>query len=570
MHTTRASIPKIIIVVLFIAWMLPGLIGRDLWKADEPYSFGLVNHIVKTGDWVVPTLAGEPFMEKPPALYVTAAAFVRAGSPWLKPHDAARLATGLFMMLTAVFMAFTSRELQGKGYGAITVVVLIGCTGLQITAHKLITDVALLTGFTMGFYGLVLSRRRFRLGGVWLGMGIGLGFLSKGLLAPGILGIIALALPIVSKEWRKKSYVHALLTAMLVALPWFIIWPLSLYVRSPRLFIDWFWYQNLGRFLGFSNVGRQFSSFSYFAILPWFALPALPLALWSLWINRKSWRSLPASVIFPLTAFLVMLSVLSLSSSIRDLYALPMLLPLSLLATTGIDTIRDRTRVMLTKFSIGFFALVSLALWIGWLVMTTGHPEIIAAELRALQPGHTPSLNLLLFLIALLYTVVFAFAVIRFSRAGYHPVISWTSGMTLIWALLMTIWLPWFDAGSGYRAVLTSLRESLPAWHGVVASIGVGESERAMLQYYAGIETRRIDAASEIKDVDLLLVESGRVPTDPPARVSWRLIWEGTRPVGDCAKEIFRLYQRVNRRPSEMYKAEAMQESKAQGSVYID
>jgi TonB family protein len=33
------------------------------------------NHILQTGDWVVPTLAGEPFMEKPPAFFVTAAAF---------------------------------------------------------------------------------------------------------------------------------------------------------------------------------------------------------------------------------------------------------------------------------------------------------------------------------------------------------------------------------------------------------------------------------------------------------------------------------------------------------------
>jgi len=59
---------KILLIVLFVIWMLPGLVGRDPWMNDEPYSFGLVNHIVKTNDWVVPTLAGEPFMEKPPVI----------------------------------------------------------------------------------------------------------------------------------------------------------------------------------------------------------------------------------------------------------------------------------------------------------------------------------------------------------------------------------------------------------------------------------------------------------------------------------------------------------------------
>jgi len=76
--------------LLCLAWMLPGLVGHDPWKPDEAYSFGLVYHILQTGDWIVPTLAGEPFMEKPPLFYITAALFAK-GFGWLLPlHDAAR------------------------------------------------------------------------------------------------------------------------------------------------------------------------------------------------------------------------------------------------------------------------------------------------------------------------------------------------------------------------------------------------------------------------------------------------------------------------------------------------
>ena len=79
------------IVVLCTLWIFPGLIGRDPWKPDEAYSFGLVYHILQTGDWVVPTLAGEPFMEKPPIFFLTAAFFARtlqtlAAAARRRPH----------------------------------------------------------------------------------------------------------------------------------------------------------------------------------------------------------------------------------------------------------------------------------------------------------------------------------------------------------------------------------------------------------------------------------------------------------------------------------------------------
>ena len=60
--------------VLFAAvYLLAGVVGHDPWKQDEAYTFGMVLHILQTGDWVVPTLGGEPFMEKPPLFYILAA-----------------------------------------------------------------------------------------------------------------------------------------------------------------------------------------------------------------------------------------------------------------------------------------------------------------------------------------------------------------------------------------------------------------------------------------------------------------------------------------------------------------
>src|ERR1700687_2480838 len=106
--------PLVLTCLLCIVWMLPGLIGRDPWKPDEAYSFGLVYHILQSGDWVIPTLAQEPFMENPPLFYITAA-FFATGFGWLlPPHDAARLASAFYLGLAFLFMGLTGVELYGR------------------------------------------------------------------------------------------------------------------------------------------------------------------------------------------------------------------------------------------------------------------------------------------------------------------------------------------------------------------------------------------------------------------------------------------------------------------------
>src|SRR3954465_2352736 len=90
------AIPLTWVFVLAAAWILPGLVGHDPWKPDEAYTFGLVYSLLKDGNWLVPMLAHEPFMEKPPLFYWTAAVSAWLFSPPLSLHDAARLSTGFY------------------------------------------------------------------------------------------------------------------------------------------------------------------------------------------------------------------------------------------------------------------------------------------------------------------------------------------------------------------------------------------------------------------------------------------------------------------------------------------
>ncbi len=539
--------PKILLIIFYLIWIIPGLVGRDPWMNDEPYTFGLVNHIVKTGDWTVPTLAGEPFMEKPPLYFLTAAAFTRIFSFLLEPHDAARLASGFYMLLTLLFTGLAAKEILGETYVEITILLLMGCIALQLTVHKLITDVALLTGFATAFYGLALSKRRFVLGGYLIGAGIGIGFMSKGLLAPGVIGTTALMLPVLFSSWRKKDYLFSLLIAFAAALPLLLIWPYVLYHRSPGLFNEWLWVENFGRFLGFYKDGPHHVLNGFNNLyLERLAMPILPLALWALWRHRHSWRQHPAYQL-PLTAFFVMFFVLSISANARSLYTIPMLLPLSLIAAAGVDSFPCKIERVIAWSNIILFGLIAAFLWISWIGTVTGYPAFAARQLNQLQPGHTLSFSGINFGAALACTLVLLFAVIYRTRFGLPAVTNWTIGVTLVWSLVMTLWLPRLDARESYRGIFISLRESALNQYRCVASQGLGENERAMLEYYAGVLTQRIEV-NGLGDCDLLLVESRSVLQNPVSEPTWQLIWEEKRPSED-PKEIFRLFKRTGQTP---------------------
>ena len=519
-----------LLAALCLAWILPGLIGHQPWKPDEAYTFGLIYHILQSGDWIVPTLGGEPFMEKPPLYYLTAALFGKIFSFALPLHDATRLTTGFFMAIALLLTGLTGRELWGKGHGRLTVLILIGCLGLLIRGHEMITDTALLAGFAMAIYGLALSRRRFALAGFWLGTGTGIGFMSKGLIAPGIIGLTVLLLPLVFRHWRSRDYVLCLAIAFLAAVPWLTIWPTLLYLRSPELFREWLWINNLGRFLGFSKLGPGSDHWYYLKTLPWFAWPALPIALWTLWQGRRTVFG-QAGIQLALTTFLVMLGVFSLASDARELYALPMLLPLSLLAAPGVNTIRRGAASALNWFSIMTFGFIAGVFWFFWFAMISGHPAARAEHLQKLQPGYIPAFEPLHFAIALLATLAWL-AIVFWARSlprNPRAVLNSATGITLVWVIMMTLWLPWLDAGKSYRSMIASLQQALPARHACISSSKLGEPQRALLEYYAGILTRRTETHQGI-ECDLLLVQGRAKDPEAPPGPEWNKIWEGNRP----------------------------------------
>jgi 4-amino-4-deoxy-L-arabinose transferase-like glycosyltransferase len=416
----------------------------------------------------------------------------------------------------------------------------MACLGIVIRSHQLVTDIALLTGFAAGFYGLALALRRAVAGGFWLGTGVGIGFMAKGLLAPGIFGVIAVLLPLLP-AWRNRAYAWALAVAAIACLPWLVIWPYALYAKSPALFDEWLMVNNLGRFLGSNEIGPPADTAHYLRILPWYALPTLPLAAWVL-LRARLKGLLTPPIALPLLGFAVIFLVLSVSADARELYALPMLIPLALLATPAIDTLRRGAANLMYWFSVmsgGFFIIVA---WFYWSALELALPPKLHAHLHTLQPGYGPGFKWLPFMLGALYTIGWIVLLLRLRKSRERPVIAWAATMTMIWGLLAILFVGWLDAGKSYRSMIADMQKSLPAKYDCIASQTLGEPQRAMLHYFANIITYRLDQPERKRDCELTLSQGVASEEQVPLG-RWEKIWEGTRP-GDKV-ERYRLYQRA-------------------------
>ncbi len=523
--------------LLCLVWLGTGLVGHDPWKPDEATSFGLIYSMLQSGDWLVPALAGEPYMDKPPLFYWTAALFAKLFSPLLPLHDGARLASGFYIALTLLFTGLAGRKLYGENRGWAAAVILLGCVGMLVRAHQMITDLALLAGCAMLLYGFTYSQERAIRAGVLIGTGIGIGFMAKGFIAPAMFVFIAILLPALFRNWRTRNYFSSLGIAALSALPWLAIWPLLLYQHSPRLFADWAWTHNIDHWLDYAKSGPNSESFYYLKNLPWLAWPALPLAAWTVWQSRKRLTQRD-DLQLPLVSFGVMFVTLSLVPHIKEVFALPMLLPIALLATASLSSLKRGAANALDWFGLMTFALVAIAMWWGWAGLLLDNHAKITLWLKDYQPGFEPEFQTAPFIIAILATVLWLILAWRVGRSMRRAVTNWAAGITLTWILAMTLWLPWLDSGKSYRGMVASLKQAMPQHYRCIGRDYLGDGQRAMLHYFGGLVTR----ADRNERCDLRLIQGDRLSRPLLDETRWEKIWEGSRK-GDKG-EHYRLYRR--------------------------
>lgn len=318
-------IALIIFVYLGTTGALP-LVGRD-----EPRYVQIGRTMLKSGDWITPRLGGFHWFEKPVALYwMVASSFAIFGfSEW-----AARLGPALCGLGCAALLWGMVRPTNEKA-ARLCAAVAASSAGLLAFSHGATFDIVLTFCLTLALAAwwraqIETDAKRARLYLALFWVGVGLSFLSKGLIAfilPALTLAFYAALCALTgqKSERLKVGLHwGLPLSLLVGAIWYgpVIW------ANGMEFVNIFFVQHhFARFT--SDKFKHHQPFWFYGgILPLLLLPWTPFWLMAMWRTRRDLNSkTPRSrlLVFAWAWTLAPLAFFSLSGSKLPGYILPAL-----------------------------------------------------------------------------------------------------------------------------------------------------------------------------------------------------------------------------------------------------
>lgn len=235
-------------LVILPALLLYPTLNFRLLEPDEGRYAQLAREMVASGDWIVPHLQGQPYLDKPPLMYwLIALSYTLFGVS----EASARIIPALATHGTILLVYLLGRRAWGERsafWGALLLCVAPVFTGMS---RLLILD-GLLT-FWITFAGLCLyeSLRGSTLHrGWWYGaaLAVGCGVLTKGpipllLLVPPLWLHRRLVAKPVMLPWR--SLLGFVGVVLLLNLPWY----LAILIRQPIFLKYFFWEHNILRFV---------------------------------------------------------------------------------------------------------------------------------------------------------------------------------------------------------------------------------------------------------------------------------------------------------------------------------
>lgn len=284
---TTTTLPRWL-VSLCLLISLVGIADHDLWTPDEPREAAIMLRMSRTGDLLIPNLAGEPFVEKPPLYYIVGAGALRLLGEALGPTATLRLTSALWGLGTLFMTWLLARRLLGRERALLAVLLLATLPGFIHVTHWLLVDNALLFFVTAALWCFAEAYLGLRLTFLpWAAVFTGAAFLAKGFIGPLIIlpGFLALLF-----SWTRQAGVLSLTRpgsllwhglALSLGLILMLSWPLALRaVGGADLWHEWFWVNQFGRFSGAAQqLGHMRGPWYYLKVIPVYLLPWLVIIL---------------------------------------------------------------------------------------------------------------------------------------------------------------------------------------------------------------------------------------------------------------------------------------------------
>jgi 4-amino-4-deoxy-L-arabinose transferase-like glycosyltransferase len=311
----------LLLLILALALLLVGIFDHSLWTPDEPRVADISRTMAISGDYLIPHIGKDPFLEQPPLYYAVTGLFWKVFGSGNEGFG--RLASVLFSLGTLMVVFFGVRSLYGQGVAALSSLILATTIGFFTISHKMIVDTALAFFITAALFAFLSAYRgSFKQGYPLFWLCLAGAFLTKGIIGFAIPGIAVVLFILWQKDFAviKRAWV---LPGIILLVAILSVWAFILYQRGGMDFLyTFFMYNNLGRFLnmGIYKGGHVNPFYYYVPVLfsegmPWslILIPAL------VFLKKPDER-----LRFFYCWFFGGLLLLSLASTKRGLYLLPM------------------------------------------------------------------------------------------------------------------------------------------------------------------------------------------------------------------------------------------------------
>ncbi len=547
------TLPRWALVLLCLAYVVPGFVGRAPWRNADITAFGYMLALFEgRTEWMAPLVGG--MAPQPDGLLpYWLGAWALQLAPAAMPAEMAVRVPFMLLLLLAMAATWWGVYCLARSPGAQPVafafggeanpidyaramadgglLALIACLGLAQLSHETTGYVTQLACTTLVFFAA--AAMPYRNAAPALAMLVGLAGLVLGG-APTMA--VLMGLGCAALAWL--SPVEATRASRLWALAW-LGSTLLAGLLATRLDL-WQWRISLPAW-GSPEWG------SLLRLLAWFTWPAWPLALWTLWRWRRQiahpmrHRHLVLPIWFAGLAFCA-----AVVTQPADRALLPGLPAIATLAAFALPTLRRSISALIDWFTLLFFSVSAIAIWVIWISLQTGFPAKPAANVAKLAPGFESEFSLLALAAALAATVAWcALVVWRTSRnraAIWKSLVLPASGATLGWLLLMSLWLPLLDYARSYapqvEQVMASIGDPAPR---CVATYGLSRAQLIGLEFHGQVATTQISTTSKNRRPCDWLVADAQMWDATQDRV----LLDGWKPVARIARPTVRSDQLI-------------------------
>jgi len=502
-------LPRVALLLLCAAYLLPGLLGRGPWKSADITAFGYMAELARSTEgiarWFDPLLLG--MRPETPALipYWIGAWAIQLAPSWVNPDLAVRFVFALMLWGTftatwyaVYYLARTPRaqpvafafggEARPTDYArAIAdggLLALIASLGLAQLGHETTPALAQLYFASHLFYGVAALPYR-RVGPV---IALVVGTLGMTLSGGPTVGLaLAIGSAVYMAYERHQRAIRAVEGYSDDKSPGFTLGALLTMVGITVLAAALVFGLGLAQWkitLGHSLLSDLRSQAK---LLLWFTWPVWPLAIWTLWRWRRQW--LERHVALPLWFALVPLAA-TWTTDFSDRSLLLALPAFATLAAFALPTFRRSAAALIDWFNVLFFSGLAVLGWMYWIAMLTGAPRKPAASVARLVPGFVAEFSPVAFVLALAATLAWCWLV-RW-RTGRHRAALWKTlvlpagGTALCWMLLMTLWLPSIDYARSYVPQVRAVTERI-GHPRCVAELALSRPHVAALRHHGNL-----------------------------------------------------------------------------------